>query len=74
MEYNIPPSIENSTDNPRFTAIVSFVHFTFGNARLIITPLIPQRRVNDIAARTHRIADNGGYPAFYGLFLNLFFI
>lgn len=65
IEYNIPPSIENNTDKPCFTAIVSLVHFTFGNARLIITPLIPQRRVNDIAARTHIIADNGDNPNAY---------
>ena len=32
---------------------------------MIITPLIPQRRVNDIAARTHRIADSGDNPNAY---------
>ena len=59
IEYNIPPSIENNTDKPCFTAIVSFVHFTFGKARLIITPLLPQRSTNARAAKTHIIADKG---------------
>ena len=51
--------MENNTDKPCFTAIVSFVHFTFGNARLIITPLLPQRSTNARATSKHIIADKG---------------